>query len=117
MLIPPQPLHQSLMVYPMMTAHQKGPQTAWIGVADGRMFAQGAQLQEGGPGNAQQPTHLPRAIDPRPRDAGRPEQGCELALGEGPGAGGKVRGADPPQGALQPLRVLTGRTGITPARC
>ena len=45
MLIPPQPLHQGLMGYPMMTAHQKGPQTAQIGVADGRMFAQGAEWQ------------------------------------------------------------------------
>ena len=52
------------MGYPMMAPHQKGPQTARIGVADGRMFAQGAQLQEGGAGNPQQAAHLPRAIGP-----------------------------------------------------
>ena len=72
LLIPPQPLHQGLMRNPMMAPHQKGPQTARIGVADRRMFAQGAQLQERGPGNAQQAAHLPRPIDPLPRDAGRP---------------------------------------------
>ena len=65
---------------PMMTPHQKGPQTARIGVADGRMFAQGAQLQERGPGNPQQATHLPRAIDPLPRDAGLAQQGFELGV-------------------------------------
>ena len=88
MLIPPQPLHQGLMGYPMVTPHQKGPQTARIGVADGRMLAQGAQLQEGGPGNAQQAAHLPRAIDPRARDAGRPQEVRELALGLGAEGGG-----------------------------
>ena len=55
------------MGYPMVTAHQKGSQTAWIEVADGRMLAQGAPLQEGGPGNPQQAAHLPRAIDPLSR--------------------------------------------------
>ena len=52
-------------------------------MADGRMFAQGAELQERGPGNAQQATHLPRAIDPRARDAGRAQEGIELGLGLG----------------------------------
>ena len=83
MLIPPQPLHQGLMGNPMVTPHQKGPQPPRTGVADGRMFAQGAQLQEGGPGNPQQATHLPRPIDPLARDAGRPQKVRELALGLG----------------------------------
>ena len=74
----------------MMAAHQKGPQTARIGVADGRMLAQGAELQEGGPGNAQQATHLPRAIDPLARDAGRAEEVRELALGLGAEGGVRV---------------------------
>ena len=71
------------MGYPMVTPHQKGPQTARIGVTDGRMLAQGAALQEGGPGNAQQAAHLPRTIDPRARDAGGPQEVRELALGLG----------------------------------
>ena len=78
------------MGYPMMTAHQKGPQTARIGVADGRMFAQGAQLQERSAGNPQQATHLPRAIDPLARDAGRPQEVRELALGLGAEGGVRV---------------------------
>ena len=57
---------------PMVAPHQKGPQTPRIGLTNSRMFAQGAQLQERGAGNPQQAAHLPRAIDPLPRDAGRP---------------------------------------------
>ena len=99
LLVPPQPLHQGLMRNPMVTAHQKGPQAARVGVADRRMLAQGAQLQERGARNPQQAAHLPRAIDPRPRDAGRPEEGLQLALGLVAGGGTRVRAPDPAQGA------------------
>ena len=78
------------MRYPMMTAHQKGPQTPRIGLPDGRMLAQGAQLQERGAGNPQQAAHLPRAIDPLARDAGRPQEVCELALALGAEGGVRV---------------------------
>ena len=64
MLVPAQPFHQGLMGNPMMAADQKGPQTPRIGLTNSRMFAQGAPLQEGGAGNAQQASHLPRAIGP-----------------------------------------------------
>jgi hypothetical protein len=89
---------------PMMAPHQKGPQNARIGVADGRMFAQGTQLQEGGAGNAQQAAPLPRAIDPRARDAGRPQQVRKSAPGLGAegGVGGDRPAALPSQWRLLP---------------
>jgi hypothetical protein len=98
LLVPPQPIDQGLMRNPVVTAHQKGRQPARIGPLHRRMLGPGAQSQQGRAGNAQQTTHLPGAIDPRPGDAGRPEQGFELALGEGPGAGGDGQGCRPAAG-------------------
>ena len=82
---------------PMVTPHQKGPQTPRIGLTNRRMYTQGAPLQERGPGNPQKPAHLPRAIDPRAQDAGRPQQVRELALGLGAQGGvGRLPSAPTP---------------------
>ena len=53
LLVPPQPVHQDLVGNPMVTPYS-GPQTARIVVADGRIFAQGAHMQEGGAGAGEQ---------------------------------------------------------------
>ncbi len=46
----------------MMTTHQKGPQTARIGVADGGMFALGAQL------DLPNPIHAARRLNACPQN-------------------------------------------------